>query len=157
MPWIILLVAGLFEIVWATAMKYSDGFTRPAPTVLMVVAMVASFWLLATAMRTLPLGTAYMVWTGIGALGSFVIGILFLAEPASAMRLLAAALIVAGIVTMKLRLMTPAPGRLRPAARRGALPPQTPHPPCSRPAAAWRPKTSSQPRPQAISFRAKEC
>lgn len=102
MPWIILLVAGLFEIVWATAMKYSDGFTRPAPTVLMVVAMVASFWLLATAMRTLPLGTAYMVWTGIGALGSFVIGILFLAEPASAMRLLAAALIVAGIVTMKL-------------------------------------------------------
>lgn len=102
MPWIILLVAGLFEIVWATAMKYSDGFTRPAPTVLMVVAMVASFWLLATAMRTLPLGTAYMVWTGIGALGSFVVGILFLAEPASAMRLLAAALIVAGIVTMKL-------------------------------------------------------
>lgn len=102
MPWIILLVAGLFEIVWATAMKYSDGFTRPAPTLLMVAAMGASFWLLATAMRTLPLGTAYMVWTGIGALGSFVVGILFLAEPATAMRLLAASLIVAGIVTMKL-------------------------------------------------------
>ncbi|SCY51929.1 DMT family transporter [Paracoccus tibetensis] len=102
MPWIILLFAGLFEIVWATAMKYSDGFTRPAPTLLMVAAMGASFWLLATAMRTLPLGTAYMVWTGIGALGSFVVGILFLAEPATAMRLLAASLIVAGIVTMKL-------------------------------------------------------
>jgi quaternary ammonium compound-resistance protein SugE len=102
MPWIILLIAGLFEIVWATAMKYSDGFTRPAPTLLMVAAMGASFWLLATAMRTLPLGTAYMVWTGIGALGSFVVGILFLAEPATALRLLAAGLIVAGIVTMKL-------------------------------------------------------
>lgn len=102
MPWIILLIAGLFEIVWATAMKYSDGFTRPAPTLLMVAAMGASFWLLATAMRTLPLGTAYMVWTGIGALGSFVVGILFLAEPATALRLLAAGLIVAGIVTMKI-------------------------------------------------------
>lgn len=102
MPWVILLVAGLLEIIWATAMKYSDGFSRPAPTVVMVVAMAASFWLLASAMRSLPLGTAYMVWTGIGALGSFGVGILFLAEPATAMRLLAAALIVAGIVTMKL-------------------------------------------------------
>lgn len=102
MPWVILLVAGLFEIIWATAMKYSDGFSRPVPTVVMMVAMAASFWLLAMAMRHLPLGTAYMVWTGIGALGSFVIGIVFLAEPATAMRLLAAALIVAGIITMKL-------------------------------------------------------
>lgn len=102
MPWVILLVAGLFEIIWATAMKYSDGFSRPVPTVVMVVTMAASFWLLAMAMRHLPLGTAYMVWTGIGALGSFVIGIVFLAEPATAMRLLAAALIVAGIITMKL-------------------------------------------------------
>lgn len=102
MPWVILLVAGLFEIIWATAMKYSDGFSRPVPTVVMVVAMAASFWLLAMAMRHLPLGTAYMVWTGIGALGSFVIGIAFLGEPATAMRLLAAALIVAGIITMKL-------------------------------------------------------
>jgi quaternary ammonium compound-resistance protein SugE len=102
MPWVILVVAGLFEIIWATAMKYSDGFSRPLPTIVMVVAMAASFWMLATAMRHLPLGTAYMIWTGIGALGSFVIGVVFLAEPATAMRLLAAALIVAGIVTMKL-------------------------------------------------------
>lgn len=102
MPWILLFAAGLLEIIWATAMKYSQGFTRPLPTALMVVGMVASFWLLATAMRSLPLGTAYMVWTGIGAIGSFVVGVVFLAEPVTAMRMAAAGLIVAGIVTMKL-------------------------------------------------------
>jgi len=102
MPWILLVVAGLLEIVWATAMKCSEGFTRPGPTIVMVVGMIASFWLLAVAMRSLPLGTAYMVWTGIGAVGSFIIGVVFLAEPVTAMRLLAAGLIVVGIVTMKL-------------------------------------------------------
>ncbi|ODT61624.1 MULTISPECIES: multidrug efflux SMR transporter [Paracoccus] len=102
MPWILLFAAGLLEIIWATAMKYSQGFTRPLPTAVMVVGMVASFWLLATAMRSLPLGTAYMIWTGIGAVGSFVVGVVFLAEPVTAMRMAAAGLIVAGIVTMKL-------------------------------------------------------
>ncbi|TYP67201.1 quaternary ammonium compound-resistance protein SugE [Stutzerimonas stutzeri] len=102
MPWLLLFTAGLLEIVWATAMKYSAGFTRPIPTIVMVVGMIASFWLLATAMRSLPLGTAYMVWTGIGAVGSFVVGVVFLAESVTAMRMAAAGMIVAGIVTMKL-------------------------------------------------------
>lgn len=102
MPWILVFLAGLLEILWATSMKYSQGFTKPAPTLVTIVAMILSFWLLATAMRTLPLGTAYMVWTGIGAVGSFIVGVVFLAEPATAMRLAAAAMIVAGIVTMKL-------------------------------------------------------
>jgi quaternary ammonium compound-resistance protein SugE len=102
MPWLLLFTAGLLEIVWATAMKYSAGFTRPIPTIVMVVGMIASFWLLATAMRSLPLGTAYMVWTGIGAVGSFLVGVVFLAEPVTAMRMAAAGMIVAGIVTMKL-------------------------------------------------------
>mgnify|MGYP000936616530 FL=1 len=102
MPWILLFAAGLLEIVWATAMKYSAGFTKPMPTIVMIVGMIASFWLLSTAMRALPLGTAYMVWTGIGAVGSFVVGVVFLAEPVTAMRLAAAAMIVAGIVTMKM-------------------------------------------------------
>ncbi|MEQ3643562.1 MAG: multidrug efflux SMR transporter [Paracoccus sp. (in: a-proteobacteria)] len=102
MPWLLLFTAGLLEIVWATAMKYSAGFTRPIPTIVMVVGMIASFWLLATAMRSLPLGTAYMVWTGIGAVGSFVVGVVFLAKPVTAMRMAAAGMIVAGIVTMKL-------------------------------------------------------
>ncbi|RJL07178.1 QacE family quaternary ammonium compound efflux SMR transporter [Paracoccus aestuarii] len=102
MPWVLVFLAGLLEILWATSMKYSQGFTKPAPTLVTIVAMILSFWLLATAMRTLPLGTAYMVWTGIGAVGSFIVGVVFLAEPATAMRLAAAAMIVAGIVTMKL-------------------------------------------------------
>ncbi|WP_410217658.1 DMT family transporter [Paracoccus sp. (in: a-proteobacteria)] len=102
MPWILLIVAGLLEIVWATAMKFSMGFTRPVPTAVMLVGMLASFGLLAVAMRQLPLGTAYTVWTGIGAVGSFVVGVVLLAEPVTAMRLLAATMIVAGIVTMKL-------------------------------------------------------
>lgn len=102
MPWILLLIAGLLEIIWASAMKYSNGFTKPWPTGVMIVAMIASFWLLALAMRQLPLGTAYMVWTGIGAVGSFVVGVVFLAEPVTALRMAAAGMIVAGIVTMKM-------------------------------------------------------
>ena len=102
MPWITLLVAGLLEIVWATAMKQSHGFTRLVPTAIMLLGMFGSFWLLAVAMRQLPLGTAYMVWTGIGAVGSFVLGIALFGEAVTVTRLFAAGLIVAGILVMKL-------------------------------------------------------
>ncbi|RNF36369.1 DMT family transporter [Paracoccus methylarcula] len=102
MPWLTLTIAGLLEIVWATAMKQSDGFTKPWPTTVMVVGMIASFWLLAIAMRQLPLGTAYMVWTGIGAVGSFILGIILMGEPVTPARLFAAALILAGILAMKM-------------------------------------------------------
>ncbi|APZ97165.1 QacE family quaternary ammonium compound efflux SMR transporter [Sphingopyxis sp. QXT-31] len=102
MAWIYLIIAGLFEIVWAFAMKQSDGFTRPGATAVTIAAMIASFALLALAMRTLPLGTAYTIWTGIGAVGAFVVGIAVLGEAASATRILAALLIVAGLVLMKL-------------------------------------------------------
>ncbi len=102
MAWIYLLIAGVLEIVWALAMKQSHGFTRLVPSVITVVGMIASFWLLAAAMRTLPLGTAYTIWTGIGAVGAFVIGIAFLGEQVSAMRIGAAVLIVSGLVLMKL-------------------------------------------------------
>lgn len=102
MPWIFLFFAGLLEIVWAFAMKESQGFTRVGYTTLMAAAMAASFALLALAMRDLPLGTAYAIWTGIGALGAFAVGLVVLGEPATPGRLIAAALILTGIVTMKL-------------------------------------------------------
>ncbi|WP_422061846.1 DMT family transporter [Sphingopyxis sp.] len=102
MPWIYLTIAGLFEIIWAFAMKQSDGFTRPGPTIVTLVAMIASFALLSLAMKSLPLGTAYTIWTGIGAVGAFVVGIAVLGEAASAMRIVAALLIVAGLVLMKI-------------------------------------------------------
>jgi quaternary ammonium compound-resistance protein SugE len=102
MAWVILVIAGLFEVVWATAMKQSHGFSRLWPSVITVGTMLISFGLLSLSMRSLPLGTAYTVWTGIGAVGAFVVGILFLGEAVTAMRLLAAALIVAGLVIMKL-------------------------------------------------------
>lgn len=102
LAWIYLLLAGLLEIVWALAMKQSDGFTRLTPTVIMVVAMLASFVLLALAMKSLPLGTAYPVWTGIGAVGAFAVGVLLLGEPMHALRAGAAAMILAGLVLMKI-------------------------------------------------------
>jgi len=102
MAWIYLLFAGLLEIVWAVSMKQSEGFTKLTPTVVTIVGMIASFWLLAVAMRSLPLGTAYTIWTGIGAVGAFMVGILVLGEAASPLRILAAALIVSGLVLMKL-------------------------------------------------------
>ncbi|WP_306142882.1 multidrug efflux SMR transporter [Roseibium sp. MMSF_3412] len=102
MAWIFLFAAGLLEIVWAFAMKESHGFTRFVPTLVMLAAMVASFGLLSLSMRTLPLGTSYMIWTGIGAVGAFVVGYWFLGETVSVQRAVAALLIVAGIVTMKL-------------------------------------------------------
>ena len=101
MAWIALLFAGLLEVVWAYSMKVSEGFTRPWPSLVTLVAMVASFTLLAWAMKQLPLGTAYMVWTGIGAVGAFVVGIAVLGESASMARLAAAGMIVGGIVLMK--------------------------------------------------------
>ena len=102
MAWILLTFAGLLEVVWAYSMKLSEGFTRLVPTVVTLVAMIASFALLSISMRSLPLGTAYTVWTGIGAVGAFVVGLVVLGEPANALRIVAALLIVLGIVLMKL-------------------------------------------------------
>ncbi|MBN9555086.1 MAG: multidrug efflux SMR transporter [Alphaproteobacteria bacterium] len=102
MAWFLLLCAGLLEIVWASAMKQSDGFTRILPTAIMLAAMLASITLLAVAMKSLPLGTAYAVWTGIGAVGAFLVGLFVLGEAASPMRIAAALLIVAGLALMKL-------------------------------------------------------
>ncbi|MEB3754495.1 multidrug efflux SMR transporter [Acinetobacter sp. MD2(2019)] len=102
MAWFALLIAGIFEIVWAYSMKLSDGFTKFTPVVFTIVFMVLSICLLAYAMKTLPLGTAYTVWTGVGAVGSFLVGVLFLGEPASAIRMLAAVLIISGLVLMKI-------------------------------------------------------
>ncbi|MBB5143477.1 DMT family transporter [Desulfovibrio intestinalis] len=101
MAWIFLFVAGLLEVAWAYTMKLSLGFTKPVPSILTIVAMIASFTLLSIAMKSLPLGTAYTIWTGIGAVGAFLLGILVLGEPANAMRIGAAALIVTGLVMMK--------------------------------------------------------
>jgi len=102
MAWLIVIVAGLFEVGWAIGLKYTDGFTRPWPTVATLVAMVVSVWLLSIGMRTLPVGTAYSVWVGVGAIGTVVLGIVLFAEPASAARLISVGLIVAGIVGLKL-------------------------------------------------------
>lgn len=102
MSWFLLLFAGLLEVAWAYAMKRSDGFSRGIPTVVALLAMIGSVALLARAMRELPLGTAYMIWTGIGALGAFALGVAWLGESASPMRLAAAGLILTGLVLMKL-------------------------------------------------------
>lgn len=102
MPWVYLVCAGLLEIVWASFMKKSEGFTVLVPSVVTIVTMVASFALLSLSMKSLPLGTAYTVWTGIGAVGAFAVGVIVLGESASPMRLLAAAFVVVGIALMKL-------------------------------------------------------
>lgn len=102
MPWILLLLAGLLEIGWAVGLKYVDGLSRPLPLVLTATAMVGSVVLLGWAMRSLPLGTAYAVWTGIGTVGTAIAGIILFAEPADALRLVCIAMIVAGIVGLKL-------------------------------------------------------
>ncbi|WP_019995422.1 quaternary ammonium compound efflux SMR transporter SugE [Aureimonas ureilytica] len=102
MAWLYLVLAGIFEIVWAFSMKQSDGFSKLTPTLVTIAFMIVSFGLLSVAMRTLPLGTAYAIWTGIGALGAFGVGILVLGEPATALRVGSAALILAGIVGLKL-------------------------------------------------------
>ncbi|UIZ56995.1 quaternary ammonium compound efflux SMR transporter SugE [Acinetobacter sp. SCLZS86] len=102
MAWMMLILAGIFEVVWAYSMKLSDGFSKLTPSIVTLFFMILSFALLAYAMRTLPLGTAYTIWTGIGAVGSFLVGVFVLGEPASAMRMLAAVLIISGLVLMKI-------------------------------------------------------
>ena len=102
MPWIWLIIAGVLEIAWAIGLKYSDGFARPWPSVAAVLLMVASFCCLAQAVKGLPLGTSYAIWTGIGAVGTAIAGIVLFKEPATAARLACMVLIVAGIVGLKL-------------------------------------------------------
>jgi quaternary ammonium compound-resistance protein SugE len=102
MAWVILVVAGLLEIGWAVGLKHSQGLTRPWPAAATIAAMVASMWLLALAVRTLPIGTAYAVWTGIGTVGTALVGIAVLGEPATLVRLACIGLIVAGIVGLKI-------------------------------------------------------
>ena len=102
MSWIVLVIAGLLEVVWAIGLKYTHGFTRLTPSVITVTAMIVSIVLLSWAMRSLPVGTAYAVWTGIGAVGAAITGILLLDESASLARIASLALIVAGIIGLKL-------------------------------------------------------
>lgn len=102
MAWVLLLVAGLFEVGWAIGLKYTDGFSRPLPTLLTVASMVISLALLGLALKTLPVGTGYAVWTGVGTVGTALLGIWLLGEPATAMRLACIGLIVAGIAGLKL-------------------------------------------------------
>ena len=102
MNWILLLLAGLCEVAWAIGLKYTEGFTRPLPTIVTISAMLISIWLLGIAMKSLPVGTAYAVWVGIGATGTAILGIILLNESASAARLASLGLIVAGIVGLKL-------------------------------------------------------
>jgi quaternary ammonium compound-resistance protein SugE len=100
--WLLLVVAGLLEVGWAIGLKYTEGFTRPLPTAATVAAMVASVGLLGVAMKTLPVGTAYAVWVGVGAVGTAALGMVLFQEPATVGRLVSLALIVAGIVGLKL-------------------------------------------------------
>lgn len=102
MAWILLVVAGVLEVVWVFFMKESRGFTKLTPTVLTIVTMAASFGCLSVSMRTLPLGTAYAIWTGIGAVGAFVVGVVAFNESASLLRVTAIAMIVGGLVLMKM-------------------------------------------------------
>jgi quaternary ammonium compound-resistance protein SugE len=102
MSWILLFIAGLLEVAWAAGLKSSEGFTKPGASVFTLVTAIGSFVLLAMAMRQLPLGTAYAVWTGIGAVGAFVFGIVFLGEAVSAARIVSAILIIAGLIGLKM-------------------------------------------------------
>ena len=102
MSWAILVVAGLFEVGWAIGLKYTNGFTRLWPTVWTILSMIISLGLLGIAMKTLPVGTAYSVWVGVGAVGTVILGIVLFGEPASAGRIISVALILAGIVGLKL-------------------------------------------------------
>lgn len=100
--WVSLVVAGLLEVAWAIGIKHTDGFTRPVPSVLTACGMIASFWFLSRALREIPVGTGYAIWTGIGAVGVAIVGIVWLGEPRNAARLASLALIIAGIVSLKL-------------------------------------------------------
>ena len=102
MAWIILVLAGLFEVVWAVGLKYTEGFTRLVPSAVTLIGMLISFWLLSLAMKTLPLGTAYAIWVGIGAIGAFIAGLVLFHEAASPMRVISVLLIAAGLIGLKL-------------------------------------------------------
>ena len=102
MAWVFLGVAGLLEVVWAYMLKVSDGFSKPVESAIAIMAMIASFWLLSLAMKELPLGTAYAIWTGVGAVGAFILGIIVLGEAATPMRIASALLILAGMIGLKL-------------------------------------------------------
>jgi len=102
LPWILLLIAGLFEVGWAIGLKYTDGFSKPVPTLLTIASMVVSLGLLGLALRDLPVGTAYAVWTGVGAVGTAALGILLFGDPATVGRIACIGLIVAGIAGLKL-------------------------------------------------------
>lgn len=102
MSWIILFIAGLFEVAWAVGLKYTEGFTRPIPTALTVLAIITSMGLLGLAMRNLPLGTAYAIWTGVGAVGTVIVGIVLFGESMAPVRMLSVALILCGLVGLKL-------------------------------------------------------
>jgi len=102
MPWILLVLAGLFEVGWAIGLKYTDGFTKPLPTVATIAAMAISLGLLGIAMKSLPVGTAYAIWVGVGAVGTVILGIVLFNEPTNALRLVSVGLIVAGLVGLKL-------------------------------------------------------
>jgi quaternary ammonium compound-resistance protein SugE len=103
LAWIQLVTAGILEIIWAITMKYSDGFTKPAPSAVTLFAMILSFWLLAQATRTLPIGTAYAAWVGIGATGAALLGMILLHEPASLTRILCLLLIIGGVIGLKIQ------------------------------------------------------
>ena len=101
-PWVMIVLAGILETAWALGLKYSDGFTRPIPSIFTLVTVVGSFWLLSLAMKSLPVGTAYAVWVGIGMVGTAVMAVILLGEPVNALRIAGFALIIAGIVALKL-------------------------------------------------------
>ena len=102
MAWVILVLAGLFETGWAIGLKFTEGFTRLWPTVWTILAMIVSLWLLGIAMKSLPVGTAYTIWVGVGAVGTVILGIVLLGDPANAGRLISIAFIIAGIIGLKL-------------------------------------------------------
>jgi len=102
MAWVILVLAGVFEVGWAIGLKYTEGFSKLWPTIWTVLSMIISLWLLGIAMRSLPVGTAYGIWVGVGAVGTVILGIVLLGEPANATRLVSVALIIAGIVGLKI-------------------------------------------------------
>lgn len=101
-PWVLVALAGLLETGWAMGLKYSDGFTKPIPSILTVIGALASFWLLSAAMKELPVGTAYAVWVGIGTVGTAIAAVILLGEPVTVLRVAGIALIVAGIAALKL-------------------------------------------------------
>jgi quaternary ammonium compound-resistance protein SugE len=102
MKWLLLVIAGLFEVCWATGLKYSQGFTKLVPSALTILGMIASFYFLSLALKTLPLGTAYAIWTGIGTVGTVILGIVLFQEPIDAIRLICIGFIIIGILGLKL-------------------------------------------------------